>query len=233
MSLRSFLRSWLHRPETKPAAGGKVQSFLWHLFKDAPEAEQRIPEPPPANDPDAGDWEEWFGGVEKALAESRPGDFDESLAEQWHKMASSNVDEIRYVPDARTLQVLFLNSYAYEYYNVPANVFTDFLRTDSPGRYVWNVLRADGYPYRRVGTGEIPINPTGNRRPVANVVRRLLPEEVERNRDVLNRIAPGQTAEKLRTPLREQSHRNVRGAGTERAREQSRRAAERILERRR
>jgi hypothetical protein len=119
----------------------------------------------------------------------------------WVQMASSNVDEIRYLAADAILEVIFLNGYHYQYYRVPPQVFLDFLQTDSPGRFVWNVLRADGYEYARLGAGAFPVYRTGNVRPTANVVRRLLPEEQRAHQQALERMRPGEAAFLPRTKL--------------------------------
>lgn len=123
-----------------------------------------------------------------------------ALGGGWHQMASSNVDEIRYLMAERILEVIFHNNYHYSYFNVPASVYLDFLKTDSPGRFVWRVLRADGYEYARIGSGVIPVFPTGNVTRTANVMRPLLPEEREGNREKLATLPAGGSVKM--TPVR-------------------------------
>lgn len=72
---------------------------------------------------------------------------------EWTKLNSSNVDRIRYGMADRTLQVVFKNGSLYAYYNVEPTIFLQFLRTHSPGQFVWYVLRAYGYRYRLLGKG--------------------------------------------------------------------------------
>lgn len=148
------------------------------------------------------------------------------LNREWHQMASSNVDEVRYIADEELLEVAFLNGYYYQYYNVPPKVFLAFLQTNSPGRFVWNVLRADGYEYARIGSGALPVYETGNVRQTANVTRRLLPEERAATRESLARVPAGTVVRGPRVPLRQANWRreNVRAtAQQQRARNRERR----------
>lgn len=69
---------------------------------------------------------------------------------EWHRLNSSNVDRIRYGTFDRLLQVVFKDGSLYEYQSVEPEVFQRFLTTHSPGQFVWYVLRAYGYRYRRV-----------------------------------------------------------------------------------
>lgn len=153
--------------------------------------------------------------LQTALEEGPPSATDQeqlAVGGDWHKMASSNVDEMRYLAPDRTLEVVFLNGYHYQYYDVPPQVYFDFITTSSPGRYVWNVLRADGYDYARVGAGVLPTFRTGNVRRTANVVRRPLPEERAALAGELSRLQPGQSIRKPKIPLRQARWSNVRAS---------------------
>lgn len=101
---------------------------------------------------------------------------DVALRGDWVTMASSNVDEIRYLASEQTLEVKFLNNYFYQYYNVPAQTFLDFLATDSPGRFVWNRLRY-WFEYARIGAGAIEPRRTAGGNRNARVIRRLPSED--------------------------------------------------------
>lgn len=76
------------------------------------------------------------------------------LSGTWLEVGSSNVHELRYLWDNKTLEVVFKGAdrqgraYAYGYFNVPPKVASDFTQTSSPGRFVWNSLR-DRYSYVR------------------------------------------------------------------------------------
>lgn len=63
--------------------------------------------------------------------------------------ASSNVKEFWWKWDEQKLFVRFLDEALYAYSGVPLAVAVGMIETDSPGRYVWNVLR-DRYPTHRV-----------------------------------------------------------------------------------
>lgn len=51
----------------------------------------------------------------------------------------------KYYPDESTLYVLFREGKVYAYYDVPANVWTNFKRANSPGRFINRVL--NNHPY--------------------------------------------------------------------------------------
>lgn len=71
---------------------------------------------------------------------------------EWHKLNSSNVDRVRYGTFDRKLQVVFKDGSLYEYDAVEPGIFQQFLTTHSPGQFVWYVLRAYGYRYRKLGS---------------------------------------------------------------------------------
>jgi hypothetical protein len=74
------------------------------------------------------------------------------LEARWTVLASSNVNEIRYLWQDKILEVEFLSGALYQYFQVPVEVFLEFLRAGSPGRFVWNYLR-DVYEYARMDMG--------------------------------------------------------------------------------
>lgn len=67
----------------------------------------------------------------------------------WLTVASSNVDEIRYLYDARILEVKYLWGGVYQYYQVDEQTARQCYDTDSPGRFVWRTFRASEsrFPY--------------------------------------------------------------------------------------
>jgi hypothetical protein len=75
----------------------------------------------------------------------------------WHA-GSTNVSSMSWDYKTKTMTVEFLTGAVYEYYNVSLDVAVGMIETDSPGRYVWNVLR-DRYAYKKVQDA------TGPRRP--------------------------------------------------------------------
>lgn len=54
---------------------------------------------------------------------------------------SSNVSAIGYDMESSTLQVIFHNGSAYNYQNVPYNVFEDFVNSSSKGQFVHAYLK--------------------------------------------------------------------------------------------
>lgn len=75
------------------------------------------------------------------------------IAGQEIHLGSTNVGAIWYAWEPRRLFVRFLDGSLYAYENVPLDVAVGMVETDSPGRYVWNVLRADAYAYRCLAKG--------------------------------------------------------------------------------
>jgi hypothetical protein len=66
----------------------------------------------------------------------------------WKQMDSSRVARARYDSAARQVQVEFSNNGApYVYEEVPPNLWKNFRRSASPGRYINRVL--DNFPYYR------------------------------------------------------------------------------------
>lgn len=59
----------------------------------------------------------------------------------WMLFRSTDVDEARYLHDAKILEVDFLSGNLVQYYNVTEEEARGFYNTDSPGRYIWNVFR--------------------------------------------------------------------------------------------
>lgn len=89
---------------------------------------------------------------------------------QWYTMNSSNVDRIRYGEDDHLLQVIFKggktrrnNGSLYQYWDVEPQIFKAFLQTHSPGQFVWYVLRAYGYRYKKLAGGQATSSPKADR----------------------------------------------------------------------
>ena len=61
---------------------------------------------------------------------------------------SSNVASIGYDAEQMILEVEFNNSAIYQYYDVPTQIYTDFLNSVSKGRFLWANIR-DVYEYAR------------------------------------------------------------------------------------
>lgn len=63
----------------------------------------------------------------------------------WHVMSSSRVQQARYDSGLQQVQVVFRDGTPWVYDQVPQNVWRNFRRTASPGRYINRVL--NGFPY--------------------------------------------------------------------------------------
>lgn len=62
---------------------------------------------------------------------------------------SSNVKSIGYDPESATLEVEFNNGSVYEYYEVPEEVYNDFLVASSKGKYLFHHIK-NVYEYARI-----------------------------------------------------------------------------------
>ncbi len=74
--------------------------------------------------------------------------------ERWHfatspvPVESSMIRSLRYDPAERLLEVVFLNGRAYQFVNVPQEVYQHLLEARSKGRYFLGHIRGV-YPYWR------------------------------------------------------------------------------------
>jgi hypothetical protein len=157
--------------------------------------EQPPPTPPPSPQPAPSHWtpedfltidEDWLRAEAEDERRQRqtPVPVDERSTDpawqwaasgQWVHLASSNVTAIRYIEDARILEVEFHGGGVqafYSYFAVPPEVAVGFYNADSPGRYVWRVLRGEGFHYVRISALSGARVPRGSR-----VIRRKLPGE--------------------------------------------------------
>ena len=62
---------------------------------------------------------------------------------------SSEIEWIGYEHKNHMLQVEFITGGIYQYENVPAQVYEDFLSTDSHGRFFESKIKG-AYPYRKI-----------------------------------------------------------------------------------
>jgi hypothetical protein len=63
---------------------------------------------------------------------------------------SESVDQIGYDSDQSEVHVIFKKGGShYIYGDVPSNIFDDFKNSPSKGKFVPEVLKAHGYPYRK------------------------------------------------------------------------------------
>lgn len=83
---------------------------------------------------------------------------------QWYPMNSTNVDRIRYLASARLCQAVYKKrGDLYQYEGVEPEIFLGWLQTHSPGQYQWYVIRAYGYRFSRLSTGQAVSPPRENR----------------------------------------------------------------------
>ncbi|WP_282145229.1 KTSC domain-containing protein [Alteromonas stellipolaris] len=64
-------------------------------------------------------------------------------------VASSNIASIGYDEQSETLEVEFLNSSVYQYYNVPSHLYSQLMEQSSKGRFLHTYIK-NAYPYSRV-----------------------------------------------------------------------------------
>jgi KTSC domain-containing protein len=62
---------------------------------------------------------------------------------------STNVRSIGYDPPSGTLEVEYQNSFVYQYYNVPAQVYEALMASSSKGQFVNSQIK-NMYPFSRV-----------------------------------------------------------------------------------
>lgn len=65
-------------------------------------------------------------------------------------VGSSNIVSVGYDEASQTLEVEFLNGSIYQYYNVGAPLYEEFMRAPSKGQFLNTYIR-NGYPFSRVG----------------------------------------------------------------------------------
>ncbi len=183
--IRSWIRSWLNRrdegrsatesaSQTSQTALERSRSILGREPRTKPPVTEPKQERPQSEIPTPlWDVETTWNEGQQQPAEGLSPNQRTALTGEWVQMSSSNVDKIRYLVENKTLEVIFLDGAGYQYYDVPIDVFLDFLTTDSPGRFVWNRLRY-WYDYAKV-LDATRKSPGRHRNP--NVVRRLPSED--------------------------------------------------------
>jgi hypothetical protein len=67
-----------------------------------------------------------------------------------YNVASSNVQFVGYETQSGTLEVEFVVGTIYQYYGVPQNIYEQFMREPSKGRFL-NTYIKNQYPFSRVG----------------------------------------------------------------------------------
>ena len=63
---------------------------------------------------------------------------------------STNISSIGYDEATETLEIEFLSSAIYQYFNVPLNMHERLMRADSKGKLLHMYIK-NAYPYSRVG----------------------------------------------------------------------------------
>ena len=66
------------------------------------------------------------------------------------QVISSNVASIGYDENTQTLEVEFLNRSIYQYFNVPASIYDEFMKASSKGKFLHYQIK-NSYPFSRVG----------------------------------------------------------------------------------
>ncbi len=64
-------------------------------------------------------------------------------------VSSSNIASIGYDQKTQTLEVEFLKSGVYQYFDVPQAVYEEFIKAESKGKYLANQIKGN-YRYARV-----------------------------------------------------------------------------------
>ena len=85
--------------------------------------------------------------VHKAKA-SDPPVIDLSGWAEWVTLPSSNIASVRYHNDDSQLEVRFRNGGVYRYGSVPLSVFSTFVQSGSPGRYLARSIRSRFLAYK-------------------------------------------------------------------------------------
>lgn len=67
-----------------------------------------------------------------------------------NQVASSNLSSVGYDEPTETLEIEFNNGAVYQYYNVTANIFDQFMQAPSKGQFL-HVYIKNAYPFSRVG----------------------------------------------------------------------------------
>lgn len=65
-------------------------------------------------------------------------------------VASTNIASVGYDAPSETLEVEFSNGAVYQYYNVGADLYEQFMQAASKGQFL-NTYIKNAYPYSRVG----------------------------------------------------------------------------------
>ena len=72
------------------------------------------------------------------------------MSSQRLSVESACIASVAFSVEENTLQLEFRNGLAYEYFGVPAALYTDLLSTQSKGAFVTRFIRGR-FPFRRLG----------------------------------------------------------------------------------
>ena len=64
---------------------------------------------------------------------------------------SSNLSEIGYDPETLTLEIQFKKGSVYQYYDVPVEVYDEFMESKSLGKSFSELIRGGDFHYKCVG----------------------------------------------------------------------------------
>lgn len=77
-------------------------------------------------------------------------DVNEVYTMQREPVVSSNIRSIGYEDETQTLEIEFMNSWIYQYYNVREIIYSEMMKADSKGKFLHYYIK-NRYPYSRVG----------------------------------------------------------------------------------
>lgn len=80
---------------------------------------------------------------------------------------SSNLQGVAYDPEKKTMWIRFNNGAIYQYWNVPLNVYRNFWKASSKGKYFWAKMRRNmSIPYKKLTSSLrfIPVSNMGMKR---------------------------------------------------------------------
>jgi len=63
------------------------------------------------------------------------------VEQKWIPVTSSNLSEVMYDPDSRTLSIRFHSGAEYSYADVPPEAAQELIRAPSPGRYFNSAIK--------------------------------------------------------------------------------------------
>jgi hypothetical protein len=65
-------------------------------------------------------------------------------------VSSSNLASVGYDPTTRTLEVEFHNGSIYQYFDVPAFIYSGLMSASSHGSYLDQYIKKGGYSYQQI-----------------------------------------------------------------------------------